>query len=104
MSEKVTPDMSATDLSATDLPAACSRLSLSRVRPCALCPELAHIFATASRGLGVKRVRTTARMCQMEIGLYTFGELTPHWSDGKAVCAEQRLRDILAAGKLADAA
>jgi probable LLM family oxidoreductase len=39
----------------------------------------------------------------MELGLYTFGELTPHWTDGKAVSAEQRLRDILAAAKLADA-
>jgi probable LLM family oxidoreductase len=40
----------------------------------------------------------------MEIGLYTFGELTPHWTDGRAVSAEQRLRDILSAARLADAA
>jgi probable LLM family oxidoreductase len=40
----------------------------------------------------------------MEIGLYTFGELTPHWSDGKPIRAEQRLREILAAAKLADEA
>ena len=54
--------------------------------------------------VGVQRVRTKARMYPMEIGLYTFGELTPHWTDGSAVSAEQRLRDIIAAARLADAA
>lgn len=39
----------------------------------------------------------------MQIGLYTFGELTPQ-SDGKAISARQRLQEILAAAKLADAA
>jgi probable LLM family oxidoreductase len=39
----------------------------------------------------------------MEFGLYTFGELTPQ-ADGHAVSAEQRLREILAAAKLADQA
>jgi probable LLM family oxidoreductase len=38
----------------------------------------------------------------MEIGLYTFGELTPHWVDGKPISAQQRLREVLAAAKLAD--
>src|SRR6266550_1131820 len=27
----------------------------------------------------------------MKLGLYTFGELTPHWRDGKAISADQRL-------------
>jgi probable LLM family oxidoreductase len=40
----------------------------------------------------------------VEIGLYTFGELTPHWADGKPISARQRLQEILAAAKLADAA
>ncbi len=40
----------------------------------------------------------------MEIGLYTFGERTPHWADGRAISAQQRLQDILAAAKLADQA
>jgi probable LLM family oxidoreductase len=40
----------------------------------------------------------------MDIGLYSFGERTPHWSDGRAVSAEQRLQDVLAAAKLADEA
>jgi len=39
----------------------------------------------------------------MEFGLYTFGERTPQ-ADGHAVRAEQRLREILAAAKLADQA
>jgi len=39
-----------------------------------------------------------------EFGLYTFGELTPDPQSGKAIGAEQRLRDILAAAKLADEA
>jgi probable LLM family oxidoreductase len=39
----------------------------------------------------------------MEFGLYTFGERTPQ-ADGHAVHAEQRLREILAAAKLADQA
>jgi probable LLM family oxidoreductase len=40
----------------------------------------------------------------MQFGLYTFGELTPHWDDGKAISARERLQQILAAAKLADAA
>ena len=40
----------------------------------------------------------------MEIGLYTFGELTPHGTDGKRISAEQRLKEILAAARLADQA
>jgi probable LLM family oxidoreductase len=40
----------------------------------------------------------------MEFGLYTFGERTPHWADGVAISAEQRLQDILAAARLADQA
>jgi alkanesulfonate monooxygenase SsuD/methylene tetrahydromethanopterin reductase-like flavin-dependent oxidoreductase (luciferase family) len=40
----------------------------------------------------------------MEIGLYTFGERTPHWADGRAISAQQRLQEILAAAKLADQA
>jgi len=39
----------------------------------------------------------------MEFGLYTFGERTPQ-ADGHAVRAEQRLREILAAARLADQA
>src|SRR5579864_3672933 len=39
----------------------------------------------------------------MQLGLYTFGELTPHGSDGKRIGARQRLHDILEAAKLADA-
>jgi len=38
-----------------------------------------------------------------ELGLYTFGDLTPDAQTGKAMGAEQRLRDIVAAAKLADA-
>src|SRR5262245_38415416 len=45
-----------------------------------------------------------SRVAPMEIGLYTFGELTPHWADGRRMSAEQRLKEILAAAKLADAA
>jgi alkanesulfonate monooxygenase SsuD/methylene tetrahydromethanopterin reductase-like flavin-dependent oxidoreductase (luciferase family) len=40
----------------------------------------------------------------MEIGLYTFGELTPNWADGTRIGAAQRLQDILAAASLADQA
>jgi probable LLM family oxidoreductase len=40
----------------------------------------------------------------MEFGLYTFGERTPHWADGRAVSAQQRLQEILAAARLADQA
>jgi probable LLM family oxidoreductase len=39
----------------------------------------------------------------MELGLYTFGELTPRAVDGKPISAQQRLQEILAAAKLADA-
>ena len=40
----------------------------------------------------------------MDIGLYTFGERTPHCTDGRAVSAQQRLQEILAAARLADQA
>lgn len=39
-----------------------------------------------------------------EFGLYSFGELTPDAKTGKAISARDRLKDILAAAKLADAA
>ena len=40
----------------------------------------------------------------MEIGLYTFGELAPQGSDGRRISAEQRLKEVLAAARLADEA
>lgn len=38
-----------------------------------------------------------------ELGLYTFGDLTPDAQTGTAISAQQRLTEILAAAKLADA-
>jgi probable LLM family oxidoreductase len=38
-----------------------------------------------------------------ELGFYTFGDLTPDGQTGKAISAQQRLTEILAAAKLADA-
>jgi probable LLM family oxidoreductase len=38
-----------------------------------------------------------------EVGLYTFGDLTPDLQSRKAIGAQQRLTEILAAAKLADA-
>jgi probable LLM family oxidoreductase len=38
----------------------------------------------------------------MEIGLFTFGDLTPDRLTGRTISAEQRLREVLAAAKLAD--
>ena len=38
-----------------------------------------------------------------ELGLYTFGDLMPEAHAGKAVSAQQRMAEILAAAKLADA-
>jgi probable LLM family oxidoreductase len=43
-------------------------------------------------------------MGAFELGLYTFGEMTPDWQTGHAISAQQRLADVLAAAKLADAA
>ena len=40
----------------------------------------------------------------MDIGLFTFADLTPDRHSGRAVSAEQRLQEVLAAAKLADAA
>ena len=39
-----------------------------------------------------------------ELGLYTFGDLTPDPQTGKSISAQQRLSEILAAAKLAEAA
>jgi probable LLM family oxidoreductase len=38
----------------------------------------------------------------MEIGLYTFGDLTPQGTDGRLSNAAQRLQEIIAAARLAD--
>ena len=38
----------------------------------------------------------------MELGLYTFGDLTPDPQTGRAISAHQRYAEILEAGKLAD--
>jgi alkanesulfonate monooxygenase SsuD/methylene tetrahydromethanopterin reductase-like flavin-dependent oxidoreductase (luciferase family) len=38
----------------------------------------------------------------MEIGIYTFGDITPDPHTGRAITAEQRYAEILAAAKLAD--
>lgn len=38
----------------------------------------------------------------MQIGLFTFGDLTANWRTGQALGAAQRLREIVAAAKLAD--
>jgi len=38
-----------------------------------------------------------------ELGLYTFGDLTPDAQAGKTISARQRMKEILAAAKLADA-
>jgi probable LLM family oxidoreductase len=40
----------------------------------------------------------------LQFGLYTFGELTPDARTGRAISAQQRVADILAAAKLADKA
>ena len=40
----------------------------------------------------------------MEIGVYTFGDITPDWKTGRAIPVEQRYREMLAAAKLADEA
>jgi probable LLM family oxidoreductase len=45
-----------------------------------------------------------ARGQAFEFGLYTFGELTPDARTGRAITAQQRLREILAAANLADEA
>jgi probable LLM family oxidoreductase len=41
-------------------------------------------------------------MAGMEIGVYTFGDLTPHPRTGERASAQQRLHEIIAAAKLAD--
>jgi probable LLM family oxidoreductase len=38
----------------------------------------------------------------VEIGIFTFGDLTPDRATGRTISAEQRLQEILAAAKLAD--
>ena len=40
----------------------------------------------------------------MEIGIYTFGDITPDWKTGRAISVAQRYAEILAAAKLADEA
>src|SRR5512132_3089252 len=38
----------------------------------------------------------------MDIGLYTFGELTPHGATGATIAPERRLRDLVEEIELAD--
>jgi alkanesulfonate monooxygenase SsuD/methylene tetrahydromethanopterin reductase-like flavin-dependent oxidoreductase (luciferase family) len=40
----------------------------------------------------------------MEVGVYTFGDLTPHPATGRTISPEQRYAEILAAARLADEA
>lgn len=40
----------------------------------------------------------------MEIGLFTFADLTPDRATGRTITAQQRLQEVLAAAKLADEA
>ena len=40
----------------------------------------------------------------MELGVYTFGDITPDPNTGRAISVPQRYEEILAAAKLADAA
>jgi probable LLM family oxidoreductase len=63
------------------------------------CLQRSHIDYRAIAAEG-----TDAMKHGFELGLYTFGELTPDPQTGKAIPAQQRLADILAAAKLADEA
>ena len=38
----------------------------------------------------------------MELGIYTFGDITPDPNSGRAISTSQRYAEILAAAKLAD--
>ena len=38
----------------------------------------------------------------MELGIYTFGDITPDPNTGRAISTAQRYAEILAAAKLAD--
>ena len=40
----------------------------------------------------------------MEIGVYTFADITPDWRTGRAISVPERMREVLAAAKLADEA
>ena len=54
------------------------------------------------RRLGIVFKRQRGR--PMELGVYTFGDITPDPSTGRAITVPQRYAEILAAAKLADAA
>src|SRR5262245_48383349 len=68
------------------------------------------VHATSSRSFETWRLRTGRRCrrmrqqlrARMEIGLYTFGDLTPDPRTGRLIAAQQRYEEILAAAKLAD--
>src|SRR5580700_10112606 len=51
-----------------------------------------------------RRRRRRVESVMMQIGLYSFGELTPQGPDGRRIAPRQRLQEILAAAKLADEA
>jgi alkanesulfonate monooxygenase SsuD/methylene tetrahydromethanopterin reductase-like flavin-dependent oxidoreductase (luciferase family) len=38
----------------------------------------------------------------LEIGVYTFADITPDWRTGRAISVPERMREVLAAAKLAD--
>ncbi len=52
---------------------------------------------------GGMHVTANPQSSPFELGLYTFGELTPDAQTRKAISAQQRLAEILAAAKFADA-
>jgi alkanesulfonate monooxygenase SsuD/methylene tetrahydromethanopterin reductase-like flavin-dependent oxidoreductase (luciferase family) len=40
----------------------------------------------------------------LEIGIYSFADITPNWRSGHSISVEQRFTEIVAAAKLADEA
>jgi probable LLM family oxidoreductase len=66
--------------------------------------ELARLFLFPHPSCEDHHRRDNNQMGEaFELGLYTFGDLTPDMQTGKAISAQQRLTEILAAAKLADA-
>jgi hypothetical protein len=60
-----------------------------------------HPAETFSRSCFGTNDAHRAYIC-MELGIYTFGDITPNPDTGRATSAPQRYREILAAAKLAD--
>ena len=74
-------------------------------RPARIRPADRRVEGRSAIGQGARPALPHQRgAAPLDIGIYTFGDITPDWRTGRAISVAERYREILAAAKLADEA